>query len=461
MIRISKYNGQNCALIFFLLCLLCTGQYLGISAVNLGLTILIVGVACFASPDDLFVIMYATLPLYNIINYRVGTYSMHYLIIGLFVLKYMFHEKISAYKLLIFLLLFTIRLFAADFVLLISWSLLVLPLILTLDSPIWKTTIGRIVFWMNMSMLLSCLAGYLMMITNRTIYTHAYLYISGVQTIRFAGLSGDSVVFGQSCALIIAINLVYCFFNSEKKRFYVVSSALLAMAALLAYSKMALLCMLLVFVLFLALYAKEYSASRKQILKAVIVAGLLLFLSMAVVLALINYSGSSALILGYIDRFTREDLSTGRFSLWGVYLEMLVSKLRYLFLPMTSEALSAPVWNPSTGSYVTYVHSLYLETIAAFGWCASILIFFWIGRKVYVHFMRRRSWIFLFPIFVLLFMGFGSHGNFEYQFYLQFALALSFLNREVECALLNMRDVNMKNSVAINSQAISSKLKLT
>ena len=41
------------------------------------------------------------------------------------------------------------------------------------------------------------------------------------------------------------------------------------------------------------------------------------------------------------------------------------------------------------------------------------------------------------PVLLILIMGIGSHGNLEYQFYLQFALALSFLNPMMESALQN------------------------
>lgn len=443
MIRIPKYSGQaNRMIAFLLLCSLCLGQYFGITPVNLGFTALLVGLACLVPLNDLFVIMYATLPLYNIINYRVGTYTMHYLIVGLFILKFLYYQKVPVQKLLIFLALFIIRIFAADFVLLVSWSLLIMPLILTLDSKIWGDNIKDVVFWMNTGMLLSCLVGYIMMVTQKTIYTTAYLYISGERTVRFAGLTGDSVSFGQTCALVIGINLVFCFYSKERKKFYVLSSIILALAALLSISKMTLTCLVLVCMTFLVMWAKTHAVTKKQVLCIVLITGVGLILLANCTLFLMNYRGSSSLILGYIDRFTRDDLSTGRFSIWGVYLEILLSKLRYLFVPLTSEMLSAPIWNPSTSSYVGFVHNLYLETIAVFGWCAAILIFVWLIRRLYTHFSRGRSLMLAIPVFVVLFMGIGSHGNFEYQFYLQFALALSFLNPEVGRALKGSDSAN-------------------
>lgn len=436
MIRIPKnIEHKSIILIFLLLCALCVGQYLGIAAINLLLTILIIGVTVFAELDDQFVIMFATLPLYNVINYRVGTYSMHYLIIGIFVVKYFLNTKISIFKLIAFLILFVLRIFAADFVLLVSWSILILPLVLTLDDPIWRRCIHRVVFWMNAGMLLSCLAGYIMMIMHKTIYTTAYLYISGVKTVRFAGLTGDSTVFGQTCVLVIGINLVYCFFNPNRKAFYIVTSVLLTMASLLSYSKMTLMCTALIVLMFLVLYAKEYAGSGKKLLLSIVFAGILLAMILILFIFLTNYNGDSALLLGYIDRFTRDDLSTGRFSLWGIYLKMLTSTPRYLFVPLTSEELSTPIWNATTGGYVAYVHNLYLETVAAFGWCASILIFVWLIRRLYIFVAAKNKLILGLPMLVILFMGFSSHGNFEYQFYLQLAVALAFLHPEMAQAL--------------------------
>ncbi|MDD3254185.1 MAG: hypothetical protein PHV18_16770 [Lachnospiraceae bacterium] len=443
MIRIPKLIGQkNIVLVFVLLCLLCFGQFLGISALNLMLTITIVGISCFADLNDLFVIMLSTLPLYNVINYRVGTYSMHYLIVGLFIVKYLLCTKISVYKLLAFLVLFLLRVFAADFVLLVSWSLLILPLILTLDDSIWALNIRRVVFWMNLSMLLSCVIGYIMMVTHKTIYTTSYLYISGVETVRFAGLTGDSVVFGLTCVFTIAINLVYCFFNPNHKAFYIVTSIFLTIAGLLSYSKMTLMCTALIVFMFLILYGKEYAAHGRRLLYSIIFAGILIVLVLALFIFLMNYSGNSALILGYIDRFTRDDLSTGRFSLWGVYLKKLASQMRYLFVPLTSKELSTPIWNPTTGGHVAYVHNLYLETVAAFGWCTAILIFVWFLHRLYRFAMSKSKLILSLPVFVLIFMGFGSHGNFEYQFYLQLALALAFLQPEMGKMLQRIEDTS-------------------
>lgn len=436
MMKIPKRIGHNIIVYVFLsLCFLCFSQYLGIRALNLLIVAVIIATACCANVDDLFVVMYATLPLYNLISYRAGSYSMHYIIIGIFIIKYFLHNKISLYKIMTFLILFTLRVFAADFVLLISWSLLILPLILTFDDAIWQRNFKRVVFWMNLTMLLSCIAGYIMMVTEKSIYTTAYLYISGVRTVRFAGVTGDSIVFGQTCVLIISLNLICCFFKTNHKKFYIVSTILLAIASLLSFSKMTLLCMCFVLIAFCILYAKEYVKDRKRLLKAFIFSGVIVAIVLALFIIIPNYSGNSAVLLGYIDRFTRDDLSTGRFSLWGTYLKMTVSKLHYLFVPLTSQEISTPIWNPSTGGYVSYVHNLYLETIAVFGWCAAITIFVWLFHRLYKYIALKNKIILMLPILVLLFMGIGSHGNMEYQFYLQLAIALACLQPAISKVL--------------------------
>ncbi len=443
MIRIPKLDqSRKIKYVFFLLCLLCISQYFGISPLNLLLTVAIIAVCCLADLDDLFVIMYMTLPFFNLISYRIGTYSMHYLIIGIFIVKYLLSSKVSVFKLITFLLLFIMRIFANDFVLLVSWSLLILPLILTIDDDIWMRNGRKILFWLNLSMLLSCITGYIMMIMEKSIYTNSYLYISGVRTVRFAGLTGDSNVFGETCALIICMNLIYCFFNKDKsKKFYVITSLLLVVASLLSYSKTTLICITVVFVIFLILYAKTNATDRLRLVKVMVGGFILVMLISVCVLTLAHYSGNSTVVLGYIDRFTREDLTTGRLDIWKVYLGELTSSPQKLFLPLTSEELSTPIWNPSTASYVAYVHNLYLETIAVFGWSAAFLIFIWVGSRIYRYFALHNKLILAIPVLLILIMGIGSHGNLEYQFYLQFALALSFLNPMMESALQNKNAV--------------------
>lgn len=451
MIRIPKINQLNkIACVFLMLCALCVSQLLGNVPLNLMISAAIIAIACFTDLDELFVILYATLPFYNLISLRTGTYSLHYLIIGIFILKFLLCNKISVLKLIAFLSLFVLRIFAEDFALLISWSLLILPLILTMDDDIWFRNIKRILLWLNLSILLSCIAGYIMIVTQRSIYTTAYLYISGVRTVRFAGVTGDSIAFGQTCVLTISMNLVYCYFNPDTPRkFYVISSILLAIFALLSYSKMTLISILVVFTVFLILYGKAYATSRERVLKSVAFGCTLVALIVLGIFTLVNYSGNSAVILGYIDRFTRDDLSTGRYSLWSVYLKMLGATPRNLILPLTSEALSTPIWNPSTNSYVSYVHNLYLETIAVFGWFAAFLIFIWVAARLYRFWATGSKLILSIPIIILLAMGFGSHGNFEYQFYLQFALAFSFLNPHMEKVLsANDKAQYSKNKIA-------------
>ena len=164
MIRIPRINQINkTACVFLMLCALSVSQFLGIMPLNLIIAAAIISVACFADVDELFVILYATLPFYNLISLRTGTYSLHYLIVGIFILKFLLRNKISILKLFSFLFLFILRIFAEDFVLLVSWSLLILPLILTADDDIWLRNIKRILFWMNVSIVLSCITGYIMM----------------------------------------------------------------------------------------------------------------------------------------------------------------------------------------------------------------------------------------------------------------------------------------------------------
>lgn len=432
VVYLRKRNKEELipACILFLLCFLGLSQMQGIGILNLFLTAAIIGACALVRVDTLFVLMYACLPFYNLMSYRMGTYSLHYLVIGLFCVKYLASHPVSPKKLICFLVLFLLRVFAADLVLLVSWSVLILPLILTYGEEIWTRNARRLLCYFSLSMVLSSIIGYVMMLRGSTIYTNAYVYINGMRMTRFAGVSGDSIIYGESTLLVIAANLVCALKRAGGRKWHIACAVVLSFFCLLTFSKLAAAGLLLCYAVYFFFRLKQGAKSRKSFLARLLLLLLLLALLIGGMVALLLNSGNY-ILLGYLERFTRENLSTGRNAVWSHYLGIMTSNLRYVLFPMTNALYETPFFNPATSSFIWHAHNLYLETICVFGWVGGLSALAWLAWRILQFIRSRKPAPLLLPLLVLLFVGIGAHGNLEYQFYLQLAFALSLLHSPV------------------------------
>lgn len=413
-----------------LLALLCVSQYIGISILNLALTGAIICIHFLMEDIDESVIgLFCALPEFNLMNTRIGSTSLYYLMIMVFWLRYFQHHewKISKTKFLILLAFLVIR-FSSNAPLkgTLTWFLLLSVLVLTFNEDFFDKNIIQIVFFTSTVFLLSSLAGYLMLKAGKSIYTGGNVWVGNVKSIRFAGIIGDAVFFSQFCSLLAAANLTL---GCHNKR-YLIPALIFAGSCLVlcleSYAKTGMLLIALCVVASVVWFIWDRLQNKRTALLSIF----LIFASLIALVFLINYilTNTDNLILqNYISRLSSDDLLTGRLELWAYYIGMLVSNWCSLFIALPHSQYSVPVFITADRGFDN-PHNIYLESACLFGIIPTLCMLTLIFVMMYQCFVRRKGILWQMPICVILASGFTLHGHREFQYYTLVAIALSFLS---------------------------------
>lgn len=170
-----------------------------------------------------------------------------------------------------------------------------------------------------------------------------YVYVDGVRTFRFSGLNYDPNYF--SIGVIIAVFLcLRLLFNRDGNRLFLGGVIVaLTVFGFISYSKMFLLSILLLFVIFLFHRIKSIKTLFITLIGA------------AAVLALFYWWAGWS---GYLDTILERmegDISTGRFEIWSEYLEYIWdSPMTLLF----GDGLGAPYYM-SHGPHNAYIELIF------------------------------------------------------------------------------------------------------
>lgn len=425
-------NTQNKNMIWLelgLLAALCAVQFAGIPIACLLLTAAMgLYMALTQRLEDAVLALFVALPMFNLFNYRIGNISMYYLFVFVFWYKYFRRHnwRVSSLKLLTLLVLLGLRLTSGEIRDNATWFVLFSVLVLTYGEDCLDGQIGRIVKYLTISFLIASVAGYLMQIAGRSLYTHGGVYSDGTRTIRFAGLIGDSVFYSQCCALLIAANLVLACYHHEYRHLGVMLSVMLCGFSLLSYAKTGLIIIaadILVYVLW------QIGAKAKKKSTVLFSVGIILaFIGSCI--WLVNYilsDTSGTLVQNYLTRFASSDLLTGRLVIWEHYWDIMRNSWRTLFCAMPQAVFRAYFTTTGTNLLRT-THNIYIELVCAFGLIAAELILLWIIGVMARSVKRRDGMLCLLPMLALMASGMALHGLFEYHYYTLVAIALSFLN---------------------------------
>lgn len=170
------------------------------------------------------------------------------------------------------------------------------------------------------------------------------IYVDGERSFRFSGLYLDPNYY--SISAIFAVTLCIMLFLYKKGNRVLLGTVIIALSifGFISYSKMFLVSYLLMIVFFIMWALK----SPKKIISVSVVAsvgGWFLY----------KWMQSSSYLAVMLDRFSGEDVSTGRFGIWESYIGYIKSSpLTFLF----GDGLGAPYYN-SVGPHNTYIESVY------------------------------------------------------------------------------------------------------
>lgn len=201
-----------------------------------------------------------------------------------------------------------------------------------------------------------------------------YVYVDGVRSLRFSGLNYDPNYYSIGVIIVIFLCL-RLFFNKEGNRLFLGSViASLAVFGFISYSKMFLLSILLLGLIFVFYRMK----SPKQ---------LLMTLGSTVFIVALFYwwAGNSGYLSAILERLSEDDISTGRFDIWKGYLEYIWSS------PMTllfGDGLGSPYYL-SHGPHNAYIELIFFLGIVG-GTLLILNITYIIGSTKYVE---RRTFI--------------------------------------------------------------------
>ena len=412
-----------------LLALLCGSQYLDISALNLLLTVSVLGIHFLMDDIEESVLgLFCAMPEFNLMNIRVGSISLYYLMVMVFWLRYFQHHNwtISKTKFMVLLILLMLRLTSGEIRDTLTWFVLISVLILTYGEDFFDKNVDKIILFTSIVFLFTSLAGYLMLQAGKSIYTGGNVWAGKVKSIRFAGIIGDPVFFSQCCSFLAAANLTL---GCHNKR-YLIPAIFFAGSFLLlcleSYAKTGMLLIILCIVSSLVWFIWNRLQNKRTALLSIF----LIFASMVALLLLINYiitNTDNLIIQNYISRLSRDDLLTGRTDIWVHYLTMLSNSWRSLLLALPHAQYSA-MFLISNGGFFNDPHNILLESACLFGIIPTLCMFTLVFILMYRCFVSRKGILWQMPICVMLASGVTLHGHQEFHYYSLVALAFSFLS---------------------------------
>lgn len=438
-IRIPKLNKKILSVVglYCLFTLLCLFQLYSIGVGSLAISVVLIGICCFVRFELLGIYLFAALPFFNVMNMSIGSTSLYYLLLGIAVIRYLIQgfERSTPIKMVVLLSIFVLTCYnLTSQIKYVKWFIRLIPLVMFYGVPFVKDRLEDIVDFYAVSMVIASWYGYLMLQMGTSIYTHSYVYADGASTTRFAGLVGDSVMYGMQLLFLIAFLFVLIIKRTNRKPIRVILVALLVYFGALTYSKTFFGCLLIMACVLYVYYLKRQKITGMSLLKNFIVIVLFVMLIAGLVLFVLTSDGSWA--INFRTRLLAADLSTGRLTVWKYYLEWFYEHPEGFVRGMgfSEYATRRTFYSSTKGSFtILYAHNIFLETAVVFGIIEALLLFsaliVWMAKK----FKEHRDGILFLPMLVFLIVGMISHGHFEYSTYMNLLLILMVADSEQLC----------------------------
>ncbi len=420
-------ESQRVGLAYVLLLLVCGLWLVGNPTIAFCITAVLLALAAFSSVSFCAKLLFICLPFFNVMGIELGGTSLYYILIAIFSAKYFisngfFLEKarILSIALIVAVTIYNID----DPARYARWLALLLPFVLLFKTDLLRHILKDCVYYLSLSVLLSSIVGWVMMDQGSYLYTRGYVYTASKETtIRFAGLIGDAVVYGQLVSLAVAANTVFLV-RGEGRRGQLAISIMLVLFVLLSYSKTAILCVGICLVMAVIVYSKLV-AKRGILVRDLALLGIIV----AVVAASIVYltSGSALFSIDALNtRLDSSDLLTSRAEIWAGYFRLWEETGPVLlFKGIGFKAYSSTV----VYSFFNHAHNIYIEAVTCFGVLESIaLIAFVISCMAKSQEKGVLSYI---PVLTLLASGMVLHGFLEFPFFFEWLIALQLLDPRI------------------------------
>lgn len=439
-IRIPKLNKKIVSVvgIYCLFNLLCLLQLYSIGIGSLAISVVLIGICGFVRFEYLGIYLFAALPFFNVMNMSIGSTSLYYLLLGIAVIRYLVQgfERSTPIKIVILLSVFVLTCYNLTAqIKYVQWFIRLIPLVMFYGVPFVKERLEDIIDSYAVSMAIASWYGYCMLQMGTSIYTRSYVYTEGASTTRFAGLVGDSVVYGIQLLFLIAFLFVLIIKKKDRKSIRVILVALLVYFGALTYSKTFLACLLIMACVLYVYNLKSQKITRMSLLKNFIIVVISVMLMIGLIFFIKTSDNQWAINLR--TRLMASDLTTGRLQVWKYFLEWFSEHPESFFRGMgfAEYTTHRRIFYSSTGKkfIIIYAHNIFLETAIIFGIVEALLLllalFIWVVRKYQEH----RDGIIFLPLFIFLVSGMTTHGHFEYSTYMNLLLILMVADSEQLC----------------------------
>lgn len=427
--------------IFVLLNLLCLFQLGGFSMGALLITGIILLIGVLIKYEELGIYLFVCLAFFNVMNARVQSTSLFYVLCGIVVARYLLqeHKKYRlSQKLVLLCVIFLVTAYnLTDTIRYLSWFILLFTCILLYHERIIADKIAEIITLYSLAFLLASWWGYLMLNSGMAINNGAEMFFSGHYSyLRFAGLVGDSVFFGALLLVLISANMVLLLANSQKpflRLFLIVNMAILGS---LTYSKTFYGGCIIELILFFWFWLSRKKGNVKAFFVTVIAIGLVIA---GLSLWISTGTGNAATIMR--QRMSASDLSTGRLVAWAYYINLWLHDWTIIFKGIGFTEYAARRTFAGYTHSVMYAHNILIESITAFGLLETVAILVGMGGALRRFLKQRAKLFWLLPAF-MLFVVFGmiSHGNFESSYYFSVLLVVTIPEVDARNIIMNGKE---------------------
>lgn len=423
MIR-SRNNERAYYILHFLLIMLGVTQIMGIPVVNIGISICIALIMCVCSIQQNIVMLFLLAPYFNMFSVQLGSTSLYYIYILVYMFKYFRNTKwtLKKSKLFVIFALLGTTISWMNIVVQVKWFVLFVLLVINYKDKLFIGRFPLAIKHIGISTITSSVIGYIMLAEGKSIYTQSYIYSSQGNITRFAGLVGDSVFYGQFAVMVISAVLALVLMGKISEKTGYIITAVLSYYIVITFSKTAIILLAFVIVGYFLAFIHKNLHKKRTVYRALLVLVLLIAAVLGGVLYIASHLSNPTINM-YVIRFTSGDLWTGRSSVTDNYIQKLYSSFAHVFIGMSySDYTQNGVLVGQT--MITRAHNIYIETICLFGFIPAIMMFGFCLKKIGGYIKNRNNIFFLTPFMVLILSGVSLHGHIEWPYY--FLLSIAF-----------------------------------